>query len=56
MPLVSSLEANTKTVGLFVGPSGAGKTCAIASFAEQGPMYVLTSMGEWQVCWAKSQF
>jgi len=40
MPLVSSLEANTKTVGLFVGPSGAGKTCAIASFAEQGPMYV----------------
>lgn len=40
MPLVSSLEASAKTVGLFVGPSGAGKTCAIASYATQGPMYI----------------
>lgn len=40
MPLVSSLESTSQTVGLFVGPSGAGKTCAIASYAALGPMYI----------------
>lgn len=40
MPLVSTLESNSKTVALFVGPSGAGKTCAIASYAKLGPMYI----------------
>lgn len=40
MPLVSSLETTQQTVGLFVGPSGAGKTCAIASYAVLGPMYI----------------
>jgi hypothetical protein len=40
MPLVSSLESSNLTVGLFVGPSGAGKTCAIASYAALGPMYI----------------